>query len=150
MFRCAGRGCGARGERLAEVEAVAGGEDVIGVKVAERIRMLGERTIGVLHATDGDVLRETYDWGFKMGRDHAAADPFRRRLVQGHRPGRRPMTATLTRAPARTYDKAAQALIRLSHECLAEHGTHARLAKAGTLTGRRSEASLARARRLAA
>lgn len=41
------------------------------VKLAERVRMLGQRIEGSRPQTDAEAIRSHYDWGFKIGRDQA-------------------------------------------------------------------------------
>ncbi len=41
------------------------------VKLAERLRMLGDRIAGNRPETDDEAMRKTYDWGYRIGRDQA-------------------------------------------------------------------------------
>ena len=63
-------------------------------KLAERIRILGQRIAGCRVETDGRAIGSTYDWGYRIGRNQAIRTLVGDQAAQGHRSGRRWMTTT--------------------------------------------------------
>ena len=53
------------------------------VKLAERLRMLGERVTGNRARTDAEEFRLTYDWGYKIGHNNGRDEALTLLVGQG-------------------------------------------------------------------